>query len=85
MIEVQELDPQPVTEILVPPPKPEGWLAFYRWDSGTQWMVVSAPAGATYDRARCPWPLFPTKQEAALAGQAALPTGGTVKIVKVIL
>jgi hypothetical protein len=85
MIEVQELDPQPTTEILIPPPKPEGWLAFYRWDSSAQWSMVSAPVAATYDRFRCPWPLFPTKQEAALAGQASLPQGGTLKIVKVIL
>jgi len=84
MIEVQELDPQPTIEILVPPPKPEGWLAFYRWDSSSSWLLLS-PGVSGHDQARNPWPLFPTKQDAALAGQAALPSGGTVKVVKVTL
>jgi len=72
-------------EVTVTPAVASGFMAFSRYQPGTGWNLVHPDSTLTRDWLRCPYPFFPTREDAAHAIQKALPGGGDGRVVFVQL
>ncbi len=74
-------------EVHITEARPSGWMAWYRFSPSEYFMVAYGnfdhPAR---DAFRCPYPLFPTREDAIdAARQGMLERGGEVRVVQVTL
>ena len=72
-------------EVSVTPAVAFGFMAFSRYQPGADWNLVHPDPSLTRDWLRCPYPFFPTREDAAHAIQKALPGGGDGRVVFVQL
>ena len=88
-IEVKELPEVKASEVIIQPAKSGGWMAWYAQGSSAQayWMQAYPAPDTTgiRDMYKCPYPLFPNREDAVTACEKALPSGGQCRIVKISL
>ena len=88
-VNVIEVTPSKTEELRIPYAKAQGWMAFTSIGSDPDamqvWSQVYGLHNAERDMYRCPYPLFPTRDDAVAAAMKMLPNGGSVKLFKVEL
>lgn len=87
-IEIKEGTAQAVCEVVITEARPSGWLAWYRYGANDTFMqAYDKPSGnSERDHHRCPYPLFPSREDAIDAAKYYLRgRGGEVRVVKVTL
>lgn len=87
-IEVKEAAAEPAVEVLITEARPSGWMAWYRCGPSDYFNQVYDPPSLKLDRDyyRCPYPLFPTREDAIAAGRHAMrERGGELRVVQIRL
>lgn len=72
-------------EVTVTPAVASGFMAFSRTMAGSGWNLVHPDSSVQRDWLRCPYPFFPTREDAAHAIKKSLPCGGDGRVVFVQL
>ncbi len=75
-------------EVIITEARPSGWMAWYRFSQSDYFNQVydHAAASSARDYYRCPYPLFPTREDAIESARHCLrERGGEVRVVKVTL
>ena len=74
-------------EVLITEARPSGWMAWYRYSTSEYFMVAYGNFDNNQrDSYRCPYPLFPTREDAIEAARFSLrDRGGEVRVVQITL
>lgn len=87
-IEIKEGSVTQTAEVIIAEARPVGWMAWYRYSPTDYFSQVFDTPSIKIDRDyyRCPYPLFPTREDAIDAARYNLrERGGEVRVVRITL
>ena len=85
-IEVQDILASPVAEVIISESRPTGCMGWYRTHPSTTFSLVYPTIDQNSDQYRCPYPLFPTREDVIEAAKRlSYGKGCELRIVRVML